>query len=60
MEKGRFCISCNWHICRVPYKEVGLAVCGSRLLVRYLAYMPGTGYTPSKKEACRLGKHTIL
>ena len=45
MEKGRFCVSCNRHICWVPYKEVGHIVCGSRLLVR-----PGTGYTPSKRK----------
>ena len=55
MEKGRFCVFCNRHIRRVHYKEVGPVVCGSRLLV-----WPGTGYTPSKKEVCRLGKHTLL
>ena len=27
---------------------------GSRLLVRYSAYMPGTGYTPSSKRVYRL------
>ena len=34
-------------ICQVPHREVGPTVCGSHLLLRYLAYMRGTGYTAS-------------
>ena len=37
---------CPRHICRVPHKEMGPTVCGSRLLVRCPAYMLGTWYTP--------------
>ena len=49
----RFCISCTRYICRVPHKEVDPTMCESRLLVRYLAYMPSTRYTASK-HTCSL------